>query len=79
MKEAAAADDDDDDAQNLHKFSKPVGWVREWVVMCGVGFLCFLVTYKFEVSTIYATKMEQKLKKFVKSTTRIGFFVFLGV
>lgn len=53
--------------------------MREWVVMCGVGFLCFLVTYKFEVSTIYATKMEQKLKKFVESTTRIGFFVFLGV
>jgi hypothetical protein len=42
--------------------------------MCGVGFLFFLVTYKFEVSTIYATKVEQKLKKFVESTTRIGFF-----
>jgi hypothetical protein len=47
--------------------------------MCGMGFLCFLFTYKFEVITIYATKMEQKLKKFVKSITRIGFFVFLGV
>jgi hypothetical protein len=42
--------------------------------MCGVGFLFFLVTYKFEVSTIYATRVEQKLKKFVESTTRIGFF-----
>jgi hypothetical protein len=49
--EAAAADDDDDDAPNLHNFPSLLG---EWVVMCGVGFLCFLVTYKFEVSTIYA-------------------------
>jgi hypothetical protein len=46
--------------------------------MCGVGFLCFLVTYKFEVSTIYATKTEQKLKKFVEHNKN-WFFCFFGV
>jgi hypothetical protein len=43
--------------------------------MCCVGFLCFLVTYKFEVSTIYATKIEQKLKKFVEHNKNWFFWV----